>query len=318
MNILEIQNLVTEFDLQSGTLRAVDEVSFAVKKGEVLGIVGESGCGKTVTALSILRLLDFPAKIKSGQILFEEKNLLQMPEKEMLKIRGNKIAMIFQEPMTALNPVYTVGDQIMEGMLAHRNISKKEARAKTIELLVQVGIPDAERRLSDYPHQMSGGMRQRIMIAIALACEPEILIADEPTTALDVTIQAQILDLIQKVIRERQMTLILITHDLGVVAQTCDRVLVMYAGKIVEEAPVALLFRRPKHPYTRGLLESMPLLGKRQGLLKTIPGSVPNLLNLPEGCRFADRCPRVAHACHLKIPELRNRGEGQWVRCINT
>jgi oligopeptide transport system ATP-binding protein len=324
MKILEVQNLVTEFRLSSGVIRAVDDVSFSLEKGKVLGIVGESGCGKTVTALSILRLVDDPGKIVSGKILLDPEgesggvDLLQLPEKEMLHIRGNKIAMIFQEPMTSLNPVYTVGDQIMEAILLHQGLGKKEAREKTIEILRRVGIPDAEHRVDDYPHQMSGGMRQRVMIAMALSCEPEVLIADEPTTALDVTIQAQILDLIQKIIEEMNMALILITHDLGVVAETCDSVLVMYAGKVVEEAPARILFSRPKHPYTIGLMESIPSLIQKEGLsLKAIQGSVPDLLHLPPGCRFRDRCPRAVAACDNKIPSLRYVGAGQLVRCIN-
>ncbi|MFO1518232.1 MAG: ABC transporter ATP-binding protein [bacterium] len=369
MKILEVENLVTEFQLTSGTIRAADEVSFSLEKGSVLGIVGESGSGKTVTALSLLRLIDAPGKIADGRILYWDnapetvpslpfmvspeggasleiekkekedssqkkkfpwempdaekegwaKDLLKLSPSEMLNVRGDKIAMIFQEPMTSLNPLFTVGDQIMEGILAHRFVSRGEARERAMDLLGQVGISDAHRRLNDYPHQMSGGMRQRVMIAMALACEPEILIADEPTTALDVTIQAQILELIQKIIEEKKMTMILITHDLGVVAETCDKVLVMYAGKVVEEAPVDVLFRRPKHPYTIGLLESIPSLGKKQsGPLKMIPGTVPDLLRLPRGCRFVDRCPRASRACGEKLPKLRFKGQGQWARCINT
>jgi len=358
MKILEVENLITEFRLSSGVIRAADEVSFSVERGKVVGLVGESGCGKTVTALSILGLVDYPGQIVGGRILYYSKpppplppppfltktvheittpglhqdkgttadpvtagwavDLLNLSEEEMLKIRGNKIAMIFQEPMTSLNPVYTVGNQIMEGILIHQHLPKREARDKTIELLRQVGIPDPERRIQDYPHQMSGGMRQRVMIAMALACEPALLIADEPTTALDVTIQAQILELINTIIEERDMAMILITHDLGVVAETCDEVLVMYAGKVIEQAPVKTLFRHPKHPYTIGLLESIPTLEKHEGFLKMIPGSVPDLANLPNGCRFIDRCPRAVEACNKKVPEMRNRGGGQWVRCINT
>jgi peptide/nickel transport system ATP-binding protein len=361
VKILEVQNLVTEFPLSAGILRAVDGVSFTVEKGKILGLVGESGSGKTVTALSLLRLVDPPGRITEGKILFHrvspvetvspflsvnpfettspglalpvedplEKeatlaengplNLLELPEKEILKIRGAKIAMIFQEPMTSLNPVYTVGDQIEEPLRLHQGLSKREARKKAIDLLDQVGIPDAARRINDYPHQMSGGMRQRVMIAMALSCEPEILIADEPTTALDVTIQAQILELIRKIVEDRQMAMILITHDLGVVAETCDQVLVMYAGKVVEEAPVRRLFRMPKHHYTIGLIRSIPNLRQPRGEpLAAIPGTVPDLLHLPPGCRFRDRCPRARPACDKKVPDLRYKGAGQWVRCINT
>jgi oligopeptide/dipeptide ABC transporter ATP-binding protein len=356
MKILEVENLITEFKLSSGVLRAVDEVSFPVQKGKVLGLVGESGCGKTVTALSILKLVDFPGQISGGRILYytdpreetprpfltktvhditssgaetppetkdpvEEgraEDLLVLSDKEIRRVRGRKIAMIFQEPMTALNPVYRVGDQIIEEILAHQKVSKKEARDRTLELLGQVGISDAGRRIEDYPRQMSGGMRQRVMIAMALAGDPELLIADEPTTALDVTIQAQILELFNELIEKRQMSMILITHDLGVVAETCDDVAVMYAGKVIEKAPVERIFNRPKHPYTIGLLESIPSLKKQGGSLKTIPGSVPDLAHLPTGCRFVERCPRAVGACNRKIPELRPRGGGQWVRCINT
>ena len=358
MKILEVQTLVTEFALEAGRLQAVDDVSFSVEKGKIVGLVGESGCGKTVTALSILRLVDPPGRITGGKVLLhsgpsqeapkpflsphpmdetspgfeppvEKKveessieapvDLLTLSESEMLKIRGARIAMIFQEPMTSLNPVYTVGDQIMESIRLHQGLSKREAREKALENLNQVGIPDAKKRIDDYPHQMSGGMRQRVMIAMALACEPEILIADEPTTALDVTIQAQILELIRKIIEDRQMAMILITHDLGVVAETCDQVLVMYAGKVVEEAPARRLFRMPKHPYTVGLMNSIPsLTGAPKESLNAIAGAVPDLLKLPSGCRFRDRCPRAKAACDKKVPALRYKGGGQWVRCINT
>lgn len=355
MKLLEVQNLLTEFESETGNLRAVDEISFTLEKGKVLGIVGESGCGKSVTALSILRLIDEPGKIKDGRILYYQNpvekewpelltlkktevvqmgvvqevsskdpvvrgdaiDLLKIPENEMLKIRGNKIAMIFQEPMTSLNPVYTVGNQIMEAVMLHQGLSAREARNKAIEMLQKVKIPDAHRRVDDYPHQMSGGMRQRVMIAMALSCNPEILIADEPTTALDVTIQAQILDLMSEIIEEMNMSMILITHDLGVVAQTCDKVMVMYAGKIVEEAPTEVLFRRPKHPYTLGLMESIPKLNTGLGKkLYTIQGAVPDLRNLPKGCRFYNRCPRAVKACGESIPRINYVGEGQKVRCI--
>ncbi len=354
MKILEIENLVTEFHLDSGNIRATDHVSFSLERGKILGVVGESGCGKTVTALSILRLIDAPGKIVDGRILYykptveiphpvpltinpdsiasfmppAEKidpvstgaaiDLLGLSDSELLKIRGKKIAMIFQEPMTSLNPVYTIGNQIEEAILTHQHGSKKEAREKTIEILRRVGISDAERRIDDYPHQMSGGMRQRVMIAMALSCEPEILIADEPTTALDVTIQAQILELMNEIIEEMKMSMILITHDLGVVAETCDDVVVMYAGQVVEEASAKLIFNRPKHPYTIGLLESIPSLKKQAGkFLKAIPGSVPNLAHLPRGCRFKDRCFKAVEACGFATPPMRYTGNGQQGRCIN-
>ncbi len=324
MKLLEVQNLVTEFHLSSGVIRAADEVSFSLRSGQILGIVGESGSGKTVTALSILKLIDSPGKITGGDVRYYASqdssplNLLSISEEELRKIRGNKIAMIFQEPMTALNPVFTVGDQIMEGIILHQHLSKKEAREKTRNLLDEVGIADSNRRIDDYPHQLSGGMRQRVMIAMALACDPQILIADEPTTALDVTIQAQILDLIRNLVEKKGMGLILITHDLGVVAETCDDVLVMYAGKIVEQAPVKRLFHSPKHPYTISLLESVPsLTSGSEDELKVIQGTVPDLLHLPNGCRFQDRCFRVAPACDRRIPAMKYVGGGQWVRCIN-
>lgn len=356
MILLEIKNLIVEFQLEGRTLRAVDELNFSLEKGKVLGIVGESGSGKSVTALSLLRLIDPPGKISQGRILYYPEgkphadlpalegnldlahfdpiflpprkkrqesssqgiDLLKLSEREMLKIRGNRIAMVFQDPMTSLNPVYTIGNQIEEAILTHQKSSKKEAREKTIEILRQVGIADAERRIHDYPYQMSGGMRQRVMIAMALSCEPQILIADEPTTALDVTIQAQILELIREIIEARQMSMILITHDLGVVAQTCDSVLVMYAGQGVEQAPSRVLFSRPKHPYTIGLLESIPAFQKVGGArLKTIPGGVPNLLQLPAGCRFQARCPRALPACSMKPIPMRYLGEQQRARCIN-
>ena len=356
MKLLEVQNLVTEFKSEEKSLRAVDEVSFQLKKGQVLGIVGESGCGKSVTALSILRLIDAPGEIKSGNILFYKNpveedpspftalqretvieigipteamskdpvsrgdaiDLLKISEEEMLKIRGNKIAMIFQEPMTSLNPVLTVGEQIVEAIQIHQNLPKKEAYERAVEMLQKVKIPDAHRRIKDYPHQMSGGMRQRVMIAMALSCNPEILIADEPTTALDVTIQAQILELMKEMIHELNMSMILITHDLGVVAQNCDEVIVMYAGKIVEQAPTSVLFRRPKHPYTQGLMASIPKLNGNLGKkLYTITGTVPNLMKLPSGCRFSNRCPNAVFACGESIPRMNYVGEGQKVRCIN-
>jgi len=332
MNILEVKNLRVEFKTEHGVLRAVDNVSFSLKKGKSLGIVGESGCGKTVTALSLLRLIEEPGRIKSGKILFHSEitseiqeepiDLLQIPEKRLCEFRGKKIAMIFQEPMTSLNPVFTIGNQLCEPLILHEKLSPKQAQERAVDLLKKVRMPDPELRLNDYPHQLSGGMRQRVMIAMALACKPDILIADEPTTALDVTIQAQILDLIQDLSAEYQMSVILITHDLGIVSQVCDEVAVMYAGKIVEQAPVRRLFTSPKHPYTVGLLSSIPVFeagsASVRAKLQTIPGTVPDLLHLPQGCRFLERCPRVALACGKKIPRMRYVGEGQSVRCINT
>jgi oligopeptide/dipeptide ABC transporter ATP-binding protein len=321
--LLDIQNLTVTFPIGGKPYPAVDHLSFDLHRGEVLGIVGESGCGKTVSALSLLRLVDHPGKIEAGKALYfgdseTGVDLLSLKEEEMRKIRGNKISMIFQEPMTSLNPVFTVGDQIMEAIQLHQKVGKSEARDKAIEMLKKVRIPDPERRIKDYPHQMSGGMRQRVMIAMALSCQPDILIADEPSTALDVTIQAQILDLIQELIAESNMSVLLITHDLGVVAQVCDRVMVMYAGMKVEEAPVERLFAMPKHPYTIGLLQAIPSLFDEKGKqLYSIKGTVPDLAHLPQGCRFSDRCPRVMDGCHSKIPLLKYVGEGQEARCIN-
>ncbi len=336
LKLLEVKNLITEFHLPGGILRAVDDVSFSIHRGQVLGIVGESGSGKSMMALSILKLVDRPGRIVSGEILYYPQidpsqfrrdepttllppiDLLKLSSEDLRKVRGNRIAMIFQEPMTSLNPVFTVGDQIQEGIILHQNLPQKPAREKTLELLNAVGIPDAKKRLHDYPHQLSGGMRQRVMIAMALACDPDLIIADEPTTALDVTIQAQILDLLRRRIEEENRAMILITHDLGVVAETCDRALVMYAGKILEEAPVRLLFGRTKHPYTLGLIASSPpLIPSLDRELKTIEGSVPDLLRLPEGCRFQERCSRRARACGLRVPRMKYVGETQSVRCLN-
>ncbi len=321
--LLDIQNLRVTFPIGGKEYPAVDGLSFHLNRGETLGIVGESGCGKTVTALSLLRLVESPGKIAEGKAIYygdspEGVDLLALSEEKMREVRGNKIAMIFQEPMTSLNPVFTVGDQIMEAIQLHQKVGKAEAQNRAIEVLKKVRIPDAERRINDYPHQMSGGMRQRVMIAMALSCQPDILIADEPSTALDVTIQAQILELIQDLIVEMKMSVLLITHDLGVVAQVCDRVMVMYAGMKVEEAPVRRLFHMPKHPYTIGLLQAIPPLFDEKGKeLYSIKGTVPDLSHLPEGCRFSDRCPRVVEGCHSKVPLLKYVGEGQEVRCIN-
>jgi oligopeptide/dipeptide ABC transporter ATP-binding protein len=318
--LLEIQALQTHFLTDAGTVRAVEGVSLRVRKGETLGIVGESGCGKSVTALSVLRLIpNPPGKIVGGRILLEGRNLLDLPENEMRKVRGGSISMIFQEPMTSLNPVFTVGDQIAEGIRLHQGLSKREAWNKAIDMLRIVRIPDAERRVKEYPHQMSGGMRQRVMIAMALSCNPHLLIADEPTTALDVTIQAQILDLLNQLKSELGMAVMLITHDLGVVADTAARVVVMYAGRVVEEAPVTELFKNPLHPYTQGLLNSMPRIEKaeRRPRLQAIPGMVPDLLDLPQGCKFQARCPKVFEACRGTEPELKAVGSADhFVRCF--
>jgi oligopeptide/dipeptide ABC transporter ATP-binding protein len=318
-SLLEIRNLKTHFHTRDGLIRAVDEVNLKVDRGQVLGLVGESGCGKSITALSILRLIPHPGKIESGEVLFDGKNLLDLSKDEMVEMRGEHISMIFQQPTSSLNPVYRVGAQVAEVFELHREMTKEVEDEKAVEMLRLVGIPDAPRRALAFPHEMSGGMAQRVMIAMALACEPELLIADEPTTALDVTIQAQILDLMRNLQETTKTAVILITHDLGIVAEMADRVAVMYAGEIVEEADVRTLFRLPKHPYTQGLIGSVPILGKVQDELAVIPGGVPNLIDLPVGCRFASRCrPRVEHGlqiCTEVKPELLPVGEGHTVRC---
>jgi oligopeptide/dipeptide ABC transporter ATP-binding protein len=308
--ILEIRNLKTYFYTYEGVAKAVDGVSYQLAKGEPLGVVGESGCGKSVAALSILRLIPTPpGRIVGGEILFKGENLLEFAEDEMRKIRGNRISMIFQEPMTSLNPVFTVGNQIQETLRLHQGLNRKEALGRSIEMLRLVNIPSPEKAVERYPHELSGGMRQRVMIAMALACNPKILIADEPTTALDVTIQAQILDLMNKLKEELGMAIILITHNLGVVAETARRVIVMYAGKIVEEAETKTLFGNPQHPYTMGLLKSIPILGDkiRRGKvrLNEIPGVVPSLYELPYGCKFSTRCPSAMDICREREPELK-------------
>jgi oligopeptide/dipeptide ABC transporter ATP-binding protein len=318
--ILEIKNLRTYFYTYEGVARAVDGVTFQLSKGEPLGVVGESGCGKSVTALSILRLIPVPpGRIVGGEILLKGKNLLEFTEDEMRKIRGNRISMIFQEPMTSLNPVFTVGNQIQETLQLHQGLSKKEGLEKSIEMLRLVNIPSPERAVERYPHELSGGMRQRVMIAMALACNPEILIADEPTTALDVTIQAQILDLMNKLKEELGMAILLITHNLGVVAETAKRVIVMYAGKIVEQAETKALFGNPQHPYTIGLLQSIPILGDkiRRGKvrLNEIRGVVPSLHELPSGCRFSTRCPSLMDICKENEPELKEIEKGHFSSC---
>ena len=305
MSLLQIKGLKTIFLTENGLLPAVDNISFTIKSGEILGLVGESGCGKSVTALSILRLISPPGKITEGEILFEGSDLLKLSEKEMQNVRGRKISMIFQEPMTALNPVLTVGNQIGETLVIHKRYKKKEARLAAIELLRAVRIPDAEKRVDQYPHQLSGGMRQRVMIAMAIACRPALLIADEPTTALDVTIQAQILDLLKSLRAEFGLSILLITHALGVVAEVADRVIVLYAGKIAEEAPVRELFENPQHPYTVGLLDSIPKLvvsGEKAKRLNTIEGAVPDLGHLPPGCSFYERCKSRMDICKATFP----------------
>jgi peptide/nickel transport system ATP-binding protein len=317
--LLEVNGLRTSFYTRDGVVRAVDGINFHVDSGEIMGLVGESGCGKSVTSLSILRLVGSPGRIEAGEIIFDGENLLNLSDGDMRKIRGDRISMIFQQPQSSLNPVWDVGSQIEEVLRIHRGMNDKDARARAAELLRMVGIPDPERRLKAYPHEMSGGMAQRVMIAMALACEPELLIADEPTTALDVTIQAQILDLMRRLRDELGTAIVLITHDLGVVAEMCDRVAVMYAGEIVEETDVTTLFRDPKHPYTRGLIGSIPVVGGAVDELAVIPGSVPNLIDLPAACRFAPRCLARVEAgltiCEEEHPDLRPTGAGHDVRC---
>ena len=317
--LLEVKALKTYFYTEDGTVRAVDGVDFEVYPGEVLGLVGESGCGKSVTSLSIMRLISAPGKVEAGEILFDGTDLLKMPEQEMVHVRGNRISMIFQQPQTALNPVFRVGDQIGEVLNIHQDFGKEAGYKRAVELLTMVGIPDAERRVEAYPHELSGGMAQRVMIAMALACLPELLIADEPTTALDVTIQAQILDLMRNLRENTGTAIILITHDLGVVAEMCERVAVMYAGEIVEQADVGTLFDQPLHPYTKGLIDSIPVLGKLKERLEVIPGSVPNLVNLPPGCRFAPRCKAMMEhglkICTEVKPDLIDFESGHKVRC---
>ena len=318
--LLEVKNLETHFPTRAGVVKAVNDVSFHLDAGELLGIVGESGCGKSITSLSIMRLIAAPGKIVGGEILFKGENLLKASDERMREIRGNDIAMIFQDPMTSLNPVYTVGEQIAEALRLHRKLSRKDAYQAAIEAMREVAIPDPKRRVDDYPHQLSGGMRQRVMIAMALACGPELLIADEPTTALDVTIQAQILELLDNLRKTRQLAVLLITHDLGVVAEVADRVCVMYTGRIVEEAAVSEIFEHPRHPYTQGLLRSVPKLtiagAARSNRLETIEGIVPSPTNLPSGCHFAPRCPHVHERCTRDPMPLYNVEQKADVRCV--
>src|SRR5438876_9156326 len=319
-HLLEVKNLQTHFPTRPGLVRAVNGVSFYLDRGELLGLVGESGCGKSITALSIMRLIAPPGRIAGGEIIFEGKDLLTLSNAEMRAIRGDDIAMIFQDPMTSLNPVFKVGEQIAEALRLHRKLSRKAAREAAIAAMKEVSIPDPARRADDYPHQLSGGMRQRVMIAMALACDPKVLIADEPTTALDVTIQAQILELLNGLRKTRELAVLLITHDLGVVAEVAERVAVMYTGKIVEESPVDELFARPKHPYTEGLLRSVPKLTAedvaRKERLETIEGVVPKPTNLPPGCHFEPRCPYRMPRCKEGEIPLYPVGVAVMVRCV--
>jgi oligopeptide/dipeptide ABC transporter ATP-binding protein len=317
--MLEVRGLKTYFFTEDGVVKAVDGVDFYVNRGEVLGLVGESGCGKSVTSFSVMRLVGIPGRIVEGEIIFDGRNLLELSESEMMRIRGNRISMIFQQPTSCLNPVFKVGDQISEVLDIHQSLGKEKGRERAIELLKMVGIPEPEKRADAYPHELSGGMAQRVMIAMALACIPELLIADEPTTALDVTIQAQILDVLSDMRAKMDTAIILITHDLGIVAEMCERVAVMYAGRVVEESDVDTIFAEPKHPYTVGLIGSVPVLGVIKDKLDVIPGSVPNLVNLPPGCQFAPRCrARVEHnleICTREEPQLKPISPGHTVRC---
>ncbi|MFC4619272.1 ABC transporter ATP-binding protein [Camelliibacillus cellulosilyticus] len=313
--VLEIKGLKTVFFTDDGQVPAVDGIDLVVQEGEILGIVGESGCGKSVTSLSVMGLVTDPGKVVEGEILFNGEEISHASERRMRKIRGNDIAMIFQEPMTSLNPVFTIGDQMVEALCIHQKMKKKEARHRAIDLLKLVGLPRAADLIREYPHQLSGGMRQRVMIAMAMACDPKVLIADEPTTALDVTIQKQILNLMKKLNREMGTAIVLITHDLGVVAQMCERVAVMYAGKIVEEGPVRQIFHQAKHPYTKGLLASLPNLSKRKSRLYSIRGNVPKPGTVKAGCPFAARCDFVMDRCKSELPELNRFDDGHSVRC---
>jgi oligopeptide/dipeptide ABC transporter ATP-binding protein len=319
-NVLEVRDLKTYFFTDEGVVKAVDGVSFSVEKGKTLGLVGESGCGKSVTAMSISRLVSPPGRIVSGEVLLNGRNLVSLSDAEMRQVRGSQVSMIFQEPMTALNPVLEVGFQIAEAVLAHEQVSKREAWSRAVEAMRAVSIPDAEKRARDYPHQLSGGMRQRIMIAMALVCNPALVIADEPTTALDVTIQAQILELLDSLREKYHLSLILISHDLGVIAEVAETVAVMYAGKIVEIGPAMNVFHNPRHPYTQGLLRSVPRLGssvQKKDRLEVIEGMVPNLLRLPEGCSFAERCWKRTAECAVSDILLEQVSETQQVRCIH-
>ncbi|MCD5325524.1 MULTISPECIES: ABC transporter ATP-binding protein [Pontibacillus] len=315
-DILHVQGLRTSFFTDDGIVPAVDDISFTIQKGEVLGIVGESGCGKSVTSLSIMGLLPQAGKIIGGEITFEGESLTKANEKRMRSIRGNDMAMIFQEPMTSLNPLFKIGNQLTEAIRTHRSCTKDQAKKRAIEMLELVGLPRAEQLLNEYPHQLSGGMRQRVMIAMSMICDPKLLIADEPTTALDVTIQKQILQLMKELNHKLHTSIMMITHDLGVVAEVCDRVVVMYAGKIVEEAPVRTLFKEALHPYTQGLLASVPDIRSKQERLQSIPGNVPKPGSIKQGCRFAARCSHAMDRCHVEDPSLYTRDENHHVRCF--
>jgi oligopeptide/dipeptide ABC transporter ATP-binding protein len=316
VSVLEVDGLETQFRLEGGVARAVDGVSFALEAGTVLGLVGESGCGKSMTALSLMRLVPLPGRIVGGEVRFEGRDLLALSESDMRALRGAGIAMVFQEPMTALNPVMRIGTQVAEALRLHGRAGRRAAWERAVALLGEVGIPDPAARAYDYPHQLSGGMRQRVMIAIAISCEPRVLIADEPTTALDVTIQAEILDLLRALRDRHGMAVVLITHDLGVVAEQADEVAIMYAGRIVEHASVRDIFDQPRHPYTQALFRSMPGVGVRRERLETIPGHVPDLLHLPSGCAFRDRCPRQIPACAEAVPPLEEKAPAHRAACI--
>jgi len=317
MTLLAVDRLTTAFATETGQVTAIEDISFSIDRGEILGIVGESGSGKSVTALAIMGLLPMPpARILGGHIRFDGKDLLSLSDRAMQRLRGPGIAMVFQEPMTSLNPVFTIGDQIIETIRAHESLSQRQAFSRAVEMLEKVGIPSASARMQDYPHQLSGGQRQRVMLAIALVCRPRLLIADEPTTALDVTIQAQILDLLLDLRDEFGMAVIIITHNMGVIAETADRVLVTYAGRVVEQAPVDRLFDQPLHPYTRGLLACVPTLEQQQPRLQAIPGNLPEPARRPPGCRFSDRCSRAIPACQEAVPLLENFGDDHRAACF--
>lgn len=314
--IFQIRGLKTQFFTSKGIVPAVDGVDITVKRGEAVGLVGESGCGKSMTAMSVMQLLKYPGRVVEGEIIVDGEDLLKKSKKEMDEIRGNKVSMIFQEPMTSLNPVYTIGKQVSEAILTHEKVSKEEAKQRAIEIFRKVGIPEPEKRYNVYPHQLSGGLRQRVMIGMAMVCNPMLMIADEPTTALDVTIEAQILYLMNQLQKEQGTAIVMITHNLGVVAESCDYVYVMYAGKIMEEAPVKELFKNPMHPYTFGLMNSIPKMTESKEHLYTIPGLVPNLLHLPQGCRFCPRCDKAMKICTMYQPDLYETEDGHKVRCF--
>ncbi len=316
--LISVRDLCIEFSTERGVVRAIDGVSFDILPGETLGVVGESGCGKSVTSLAILGLIPSPpGRIVSGSIRLEGRELVGLPEAEYRKVRGREISMIFQEPMTALNPVFTVGNQMVDVLVRHKKLTRRQARQEAIDMLARVGIPSPEKRVDEYPHQLSGGMRQRVMIAMALSCGPRLLLADEPTTALDVTTQAQVMEEIVELQQAFGTAVVLVTHDLGVVAETCQRAVVMYCGRIIEEADIETLFHHPKHPYTRGLMDSIPRIrDQRLEELPTIPGTVPDLFHLPRGCRFADRCFQASDRCREAEPELQTREDGSQVACF--